>query len=29
LVERIALTNYAPLAIVKGVFATDIAAIGV
>lgn len=27
--ERIALTNYAPLAIVKGVFATDIAAIGV
>jgi len=27
LVERIALTNYAPLAIVKGVFATDIAAI--
>ena len=28
LVERIALTNYAPLAIVKGVFATDIAAIG-
>jgi len=29
LVERIALTNYAPLAIVKGTFATDIAAIGV
>jgi HK97 family phage major capsid protein len=29
LVERIALTNYAPLAIVKGVFSTDIAAIGV
>jgi HK97 family phage major capsid protein len=29
LVERIGLTNYAPLAIVKGVFATDIAAIGV
>jgi HK97 family phage major capsid protein len=27
--ERIALTNYAPLAIVKGTFATDIAAIGV
>ena len=27
LVERIALTNYAPLAIVKGVFADDIAAI--
>jgi HK97 family phage major capsid protein len=29
LTERIALTNYAPLAFVSGVFATDIAAIGV